>query len=389
MQARLLFLFFTCISLAGFSQDRIYTTMGEEILANIIDVQEQDITFSKPGESSGIVYTLSKSQIDKIVFRNGIEQVFQQGEMQEINAAQENYTYPDELHLTNGDVIPCKIVEKKQYGVNYIPTKDNRGFTEYISNTKVAKIVYANGDVEYISGSSGKKGGERRSPRDFSYLSPHYLSLNIGPAIPFGAFASSDAAGGGGYASVGVNVNADFTYYFFRGMGISLVGGYMYNPYDDASYRSFITSQLPPSATDIRVDVTDWSVGYLLGGIGYYNSFGRFFLDYKALLGAVFATHPKGSASYAMNTDRNRWTYTGSAVGFLFGGYTGFRYYLTRQWSVLGNITIMFSRATFPNIIKKEYLNDELISETEATGSFALNMSWINLAAGVAYTIGK
>lgn len=361
---------------------------GEEILAQIIEVQEQDITYTRANESSGIIYTLSKNQVSKIVFKNGIEQVFQQGDTREIVAEPGNFTYPDELHLTNGQVITCEIVEKKQYGINYIPTQNNRGFVEYISNTKVSKIVYGNGDVEYVSGSPGK-GGDRRSPRDFSYLSPHYVSIGVGPSIPFGAFASSDAAGGGGNASIGVQLHADFTYYFFRGMGVTAMGGYMYNPYNDVAYRSFISSQLPSNATDVEIQVTNWSVGYLLAGIGYYNSFGRLYIDYKALLGAAFATHPTGSASYAIDAARNRVEYTGSATSFLFGGYTGFRYYLTRKWSVAGNLTILFSRATFPAIVKTEYVNDQQTSQSVASGSFALGLSWINIGAGIAYTIGK
>jgi len=69
---------------------------GEEILAQIIEVQEQDITYTRANESSGIIYTLSKNQVSKIVFKNGIEQVFQQGDTREIVAEPGNFTYPDE-----------------------------------------------------------------------------------------------------------------------------------------------------------------------------------------------------------------------------------------------------------------------------------------------------
>lgn len=374
-----------------YSQDRIYTTDGEVIQAKILEIKEQDITFQKHNDTSGVVFVIAKNEVQRIVFQNGIEETFHvEDDTEYISTndwvAEQNGKKPDMIYLTDGMVIECEYLEKKRFGVNYISTSDNRGYYQYISNSKVSKIIYGNGEVEYISGSPGR--GDKKSPMDFSYLSPSYVSIGIGPAIPFGSF-SGDNSGGGGNASTGFHAYADATYYLFRGLGFSLLGGYIFNPYDGTSFRSYINAQLPTNATQTETSTGNWNIGYLLAGIGYYNDFGRLYIDYKALIGAAFFAHPKGIAIYILDGNDVRREYTGSATSFMYGGASSFRYYLTRKWSVFGNLTILFSRATFPGIILKEYVNNQNISNSVTTGSFSLGFSWITLNAGAAFTLGK
>lgn len=386
----LLLTFFPLI--ISYSQDRIFTSEGEIIQAKILEIKEQDITFQKHNDASGVVFVIAKNKVQRIVFQNGIEETFHaEDDTEYISAkdwlADQNGKKPDMIYLTDGSVVECEVLEKKRFGVNYISTLDRRGYSQYVSNTKISKIIYGNGEVEYISGSPGRR-GEKKSPMDFSYLSPSYVSVGIGPAIPFGSF-SGDNSGGGGNASTGFHVYADATYYLFRGLGFSLLGGYILNPYDGTSFRSYINAQLPANATQIETFTGNWNVGYLLAGVGYYNDFGRLYIDYKALIGAAFSAHPKGIASYMVDGNDVRREYAGNATSFMFGGASSFRYYLTRKWSVFGNLTILFSRATFPGIILTEYVNNQNVSSSVSTGSFSLGFSWIILNAGAAFTIGK
>lgn len=378
--------------MVAYSQDRIYTTEGEVIQAKILEIKEQDITFQKQNDASEVVFVIAKNKVQRIVFQSGIEETFHaEGETQHVSAndwqTEQNGKKPDIIYLTDGMVVACEVVEKKRFGVNYIPTSDSRGYVQYLSNTKISKIIYGNGEVEYISGSPDK-GGDKKSPMDFSYLSPSYVGVGIGPAIPFGSLSGANS-GGGGNASTGFHVYADATYYLFRGLGFSLLGGYIFNPYDGTSFRSYINAQLPTNATQTETSTGNWNIGYLLAGIGYYNDFGRLYIDYKALIGAAFSAHPKGIASYMLDGNDVRREYTGNATSFMFGGASSFRYYLTRKWSVFGNLTILFSRATFPGIILTEYVNNQNISSSVTTGSFSLAFSWITLNAGAAFTIGK
>ncbi len=378
--------------MAAYSQDRIYTSDGEIIQAKILEIKEQDITFQKHNDASGVVYVIAKNKVQRIVFQNGIEETFHvEGDTQHISGnewqSEQNGKKPDMIYLTDGTVVECEVVEKKRFGINYIPAHENRGYLQYLSNTKISKIAYGNGQVEYISGSPGK-GGEKKSPLDFSYLSPSHVSMGIGPAIPFGTFSSS-SSGGSGNASTGFHAFADATYYLFRGLGFSLMGGYIFNPYEGSAFRSYINAQLPTNATQIETSVGNWNVGYLAAGIGYYNDFGRLFIDYKALLGVAFSAHPVGKASYVLDGNNVRREYNGSATSFLFGGAMNFRYYLNRKWSVFGNVSVLFSRATFPGIILTEYVNGVNSGSSVAAGAFALGFSWINAGVGAAFTIGK
>lgn len=377
--------------IVAYSQDRIYTSEGEVIQAKILEIKEQDITFQKHNDASGVVFVIAKNKVQRIVFQNGIEETFHaEGDTQHVSGndwqTELNGKKPDMIYLTDGTVVECEVVEKKRFGVNYIPTSDSRGYVQYLSNTKIYKIEYGNGEVEYISGSPDKGGG--KSPKDFSHLSPSFVGVGIGPAIPFGSFGGSNS-GSGGNASTGFHVYADATYYLFRGLGFSLVGGYIFNPYDGSSFRSYINAQLPTNATQTETSTGNWNIGYLLAGIGYYNDFGRLYIDYKVLLGPAFSAHPKGVTSYVIDGNEVRRDYTGSATSFMFGGSSGFRYYLTRKWSVFGNLTILFSRATFPGIIRTEYVNSENVGSSVSTGAFSLGFSWITLSAGAAFTIGK
>jgi hypothetical protein len=376
----------------AYSQDRIYTSEGELIQAKILEIKEQDITFQKYNDASGVVYVIAKNKVQRIVFQNGIEETFYiEGDTQHVSGndwqTEQNGKKPDMIYLTDGTVAECEVVEKKRFGVNYIPTSDSRGHVQYLSNTKISKIIYGNGEVEYISGSPGK-GGDKKSPMDFSYLSPSYVSMGIGPAIPFGTFSSSNS-GGSGNASTGFHVYADATYYLFRGLGFSLMGGYIFNPYEGSAFRSYINAQLPTNATQIETTVGNWNVGYLAAGIGYYNDFGRLFIDYKALLGAAFSAHPMGKASYVLDGNNIRREYNGNATSFMFGGAMNFRYYLTRKWSVFGTLSVLFSRATFPGIILTEYVNEVNSGNSVAAGAFTLGLSWINVGVGAAFTIGN
>jgi hypothetical protein len=379
--------------IAVYSQDRIYTSGGEVIQAKILEIKEQDITYQRHNDPSGVVFVIAKSEVQRIVFQNGIEEIFHvEGDTQHISGndwlSELNRKKTDMIYLTDGTVIECEVVEKKRFGVNYIPTDDYKGYVMYLSNTKISKIVYGNGHTEYISGSPGKV-GDKKSPLDFSYLSPSYVGIGVGPAIPFGSFSVNNSGGASGNAYTGFHLYADATYYLFRGMGFSLLGGYIFNPYEGSAFRSYINAQLPTNATQIETSVGNWNVGYLAAGIGYYNDFGRLFIDYKAMVGAAFSAHPTGRASYVLDGNEVRREYQGSATSFLFGGAMTMRYYLTRKWSVFGNVSVMFSRATFPGIIRTEFVNGTNAGSSVAAGAFTLGLSWINVGVGAAFTIGN
>jgi hypothetical protein len=49
----------------------------------------------------------------------------------------------------------------------------------------------------------------------------------------------------------------------------------------------------------------------------------------------------------------------------------------------------MFGRGEFQGLIRKDYQNGQQVSESVAGQLAPINLSWINLSFGVAYTLGK
>lgn len=388
-----LILLFTAFGGQLLAQDQIYTTDGQVIQASILEIGEEKISYRNYGRPDGPLYVISKNSVQKIIFESGIEETFNHtGQQIEINNDGTNkddpkVKEPDRIYLVDGKVIECEVVEKKRFGINYIPVSSQNNYVEYISNTKVDKIVYGEGDVEYVSGSPNNT-RKTKDPRDFSYLSPHYVSLNVGPGIPFGAFGSSQG-GGSGFASTGFDVHADVTYYIFRGLGFSATLGYLYNPFNDAALRQIVNTKVPQTATDLNISIGEWQHIYFLGGVGYYNDFNRLILEYKAMGGLLYSMYPTSVATYTEGGDSYVRRFTDNSVSFVFGGNSGFRYFITRKWSVKGSITMLFGKATFDGLVQSEYKNGVYQGDQVATGVSEQPVAWININVGVAYTLGK
>src|SRR5688572_9174927 len=220
---------------------------------------------------------MDKAEIEKIVFSNGVEERFGSENNETIinNNSTNRNKDPDKIYTTDGKVIYCEVVELKRFGVNYIAVNSPNNYVDYLANTKIDRIEYANGDIDYISGSPNNT-KKRKDPKDFSFLSPHFISLNVGPAIPFG-YIGSVGSGNTNNMITGVDVNLDFTYYLYRGMGFGLTAGYMHNPYNGGP-RGFIADS---SMSNIGVTVDGWHNMYVMAGLGYYNEYKRFLVDYK------------------------------------------------------------------------------------------------------------
>jgi hypothetical protein len=371
-----------------FSQDHIITKKGTDIEVNITEIREADVTFTMFKDSSKTPYVMDKTEIEKIVFSNGAEERFANEKDETIINNKNNTnrnTKPDKIYTMDGRVIYCEVVEKKRFGVNYIPSKSTDNYIEYLANTKIDRIEYANGDVEYISGSP-QNAKNRKDPKDFSYLSPHYISINVGPAIPFGSF------GGIAYNApntVGVDVNFDATYYIFRGMGFGITGGYMHNP-SNSFLQTQLTTVAQNNAPGSTVTVGGWNNAYILAGLGYYNEYRRFFLDYKTLFGAIFSYYPTTTARYNDAGIDKTDTYTSESISYMFGGQITARYFITRKFQVKFNLSTLFGRANYPALIRT--VNEPGQAPQQSVASFGiqpLNLSWFNFSFGLAYTFGK
>jgi hypothetical protein len=371
-----------------FSQDHIITKEGKDLTVTIQNIGETDVSFVLFNDTSKTQYLMEKKEIKKIIFANGTEESFADEKDETIiknNATNKNKD-PDKIYTTDGKVIYCEVVEKKRFGVNYIPAKSNDNYVEYLANTKIDRIEYANGEVEYISGTPDNP-RKRKDAKDFSYLSPHYISINVGPAIPFGLLGTIAPQSSSIYT--GVDVNIDANYYLFRGMGFGIMGGYMYNPFNGIQQASLAQSQVPGGATNVSITVDGWHNAYIMAGLGYYNEYRRFLLDYKGMFGAFFSFYPAAKATYTNNGVEQTSIYTDQSTSFIFGGQISARYFLTRKFQLKFNVGTLFGRANFQGLIRKDYQNGQQVSEQVAGTIAPVNLSWVNITVGVVYTLGK
>ena len=89
MKRLTLFLFVYVFSLTGFSQDTIFTRKNNTILSKVLEVKPQEIMYKKFENLDGPVYTLSKSLVEKIVYKNGSIDVFNEPQNKEEADGQE------------------------------------------------------------------------------------------------------------------------------------------------------------------------------------------------------------------------------------------------------------------------------------------------------------
>ena len=71
-----LLLILLCLPLIGFGQDRIILMDSTEILSRVLEVNEKNIRYRKYTNLEGPIYSKPKSEIDKIIYKNGEEDSF-------------------------------------------------------------------------------------------------------------------------------------------------------------------------------------------------------------------------------------------------------------------------------------------------------------------------
>lgn len=82
---------FFCFAFAQSATDKIIKTDGTEIICHVKKVGSTEIEYTKADNPDGPVYTISKTEVRKIVFANGTEEVIQQNTMSVTPSKNRNY----------------------------------------------------------------------------------------------------------------------------------------------------------------------------------------------------------------------------------------------------------------------------------------------------------
>jgi hypothetical protein len=301
------------------------------------------------------------------------------------------------IFTTSKNVIECSYIQNKRFGVEYIKVNSNDNTKDYIPHSKIDRIEYDNGDIEYISGSPTKdqKSRNKKDPKDFTYLNPSYLSLNVGAAFAFPGldFYSQYLGNGAGQTGTGVQVSIDGMYSpdIFAGFGLGGFVGYTYNPINPVYFTSILQNQLPASANNISIKTQGWNNIYFLAGADYYlETNSRWMFDAKVLLGGMYSFHPTASATYDDSSGVNKTTTLSSESLFLcFGAQASARYFITRKFSLKASLNLMYSYGGFSQLTRNDYQDSKLVYTSNALGPGRAAIEWVGISLGVAYTLGK
>jgi hypothetical protein len=377
------------------AQDALYTIRGEIIPCYVKEVNATDIIYEPTeGNSVGSKVIIPIGEVKRIVFENGLEQSFENTAPVEgpYPNGKQSKDQPDKVVLTNGEVLIGEVVEKKRFGITFIPKSLDGAPAEYIPNSKIARIEWGEGQVEYIN-----PGKEESNPKNFDYLNPHFVSVATGVALPIASFGETQFSGlPPGFATAGWQIMGEATYYLYRGMGFSAMGGYILNPSNNQPYRDQIrNSFFSPSDSTASVSSLSegvWQHSFVAGALGYYYESERFMLDSRWIVGALFSSYPvievEGTASgesFQSRVERR------SSPSVMFGAAVTGRYFLTRKWQLRFGFQFLTSTRTFDAPKEYKTLSDGTVQEGVLPLSINPRESFgvISLEVGAAYTLGK
>ncbi len=307
-----------------------------------------------------------------------------------------------QIQTTDGRFVQCDTVVFKKYGVEYLLSSATDDFREYLPHTKIAQINFPNGDIEYISRSPNKS-NKKKDPRDFTYLSPHHISLTVGASFPYLNYYSEyhvpNPENDQEEAGFGMNTNLEIGFYpdQMRGFGLGLIGGYNYNPIKSKGFLDYISAYVPTNAANLSCTVGDWHNGYLMGWLGYnfelgewdYERTSRWMLEAQIMGGAYFVNHPTATANYDTNSVHTTSVFTSQQELLCLGAQGDLRYFLNRKFSLKASASIICAWGSFDGLTKSDYRDGKLIYQSVAAGAGDTFITWIGVNLGIAYTLGR
>lgn len=147
------------VSLSAFAQDVIICRNGDEITSKVLKVSKTEIEYKKWSNQNGPSYTLDKSEVFMIKYKNGEKDVFkEEPATQTAPAAEEQYVQEEPTTnepimavaaANNADLIAEYNNEKHEYKLRY-PNKKKAKITNYIQGTLgvTSSSILSTNDIE-------------------------------------------------------------------------------------------------------------------------------------------------------------------------------------------------------------------------------------------------
>jgi len=391
----LLFGLFAFLFLGGgslFGQDVLHTVQGRTITCEITEVGSNTITYRELEGGGSTLRIIPRVDVAKIVYADGSTLIISPAAAENPESASNApWSGPDRIITTDGNVITGEVMERKRFGLNVVPQDDPNGTPIYVPYSKIARIESADGQIEYIQEKAPKE-TRREERKDFSYLSPNYLSFFAGPALPMGNFGDQSGMNAG-HARPGLTASLDITGYVFRGTGFSFISGYSHFPVQNPGLRqtleSYIATEYEGQVTG--TDVQGWQFAHAMAGLGYFSEYGRLMVDVRWFMGFMHVWAPTYTLSYTQPdgiSDVSVFSRPDQSL-FAMGGSIQMRFFLTRKWQVRAGLNLMTAEARFDPMIEDIRSTGSQKVPSLGAGIVTHGLGWLSIDVGLAYTIGK
>jgi hypothetical protein len=374
------------------AQDVIHTVSGRTIQCEVREVGSTSITYRELEGGGSTIRIIPRSDVGRIVYGDGSILVVTPGAAENPESASGTpWSGPDKLYTTDGRLIIGEVMERKRFGLNIVPQDDPTGTPIYVPYNKIARIESPDGQIEYIQQKAPRE-TRREERKDFTYLSPNYISFFTGPALPMGNFGDQSGVNAG-HARPGLSTSLDITGYVFRGTGFSLVTGYSFFPVQNPGLRqtleTYIATEYESQVTGTQVN--GWQFAHAMAGLGYFTEHGRLMVDVRWFMGFLHVWAPRYTLNYTRQdgiADASTF-YRPDQSLFGMGGSIQMRFFITRKWQVRGGLNLMTAEARFEPMIEEIRNSGSQKVPSLGAGIVTHNLGWLSIDFGLAYTLGK
>jgi hypothetical protein len=172
LMKKLLFFVLLCLFAASKAQDTLYFTNSEKKVVVIAEINPDNVKYKRFDNPQGPLYSVNKSDLQQLVFSNGIKEVFNKTEIKP-QAAENPVTsetggsIPDTLFFKSGktSLVWIKIITGSEVKYKLWNYEDGPDYTA--SKSELKSVHYANGRTESFDKPayeySGRPGGSEYS----------------------------------------------------------------------------------------------------------------------------------------------------------------------------------------------------------------------------------
>jgi hypothetical protein len=162
---RILFICFILLFIQNKAQDTLFFLTSEKLTVKLLEINPGNIIYKPYKSESAITYTIQKSDLNKVVYSNGVAEVFNNPVKEKPVLKKDILTdtkvtgdkvSTDTIVFNGGNKTPVKLITINISDIKYKMAKNPDGPTYTISKTEIKKIIFSTGLVQLFGTSYGQ-----------------------------------------------------------------------------------------------------------------------------------------------------------------------------------------------------------------------------------------